>query len=41
MFNELEEALGPTAGEVVEDQAITYTRKKLLRPRIDESLPTD
>ncbi|NWO04095.1 MAG: transposase, partial [Idiomarinaceae bacterium] len=43
LFNELEDALEPTADEVAEDQSqtITYTRQKPRRPRIDESLPRE
>ena len=41
LFNELEEALEPTADEVAADQTVTYTRKKPRRPRIDESLPRE
>ena len=41
LFNELEEALEPTAEEVAADQTVTYTRKKPRRPRIDESLPRE
>ena len=41
LFNELEDALEPTADEVAADQTVTYTRKKPRRPRIDESLPRE
>ncbi|MGB5855963.1 MAG: transposase [Oceanisphaera sp.] len=41
LFNEAEDCLTSSAGEVAADETITYTRKKSRRPRLSAELPSE